>query len=152
VAKKSSAAKPVKDDAAAPAKLKFYYPVLGGCELERNLPPDGAGDAKVERFYDSTIQMSDQTDDADLAVCQFSAGQKIKETRILEIRATYFVGLRFADANTEGEIKSAMQEFVAASAWPMFRDLFIHIGSQSGEELPLLPNAPKLRWISPAVE
>jgi hypothetical protein len=147
VAKKISSG---RNSAEVEAKFKLYYPVLAECAFERNNPPeDVSDDDKVERFYDSTLEMpGDQTSAVKTVICEFSAGQKVKETKVIEIRATYFVGLSCADLKSDSERKAALQQVAAASAWPMFRDLFIHIGSQSGEELPLLPNIPKLRWIS----
>jgi hypothetical protein len=82
-----------------------------------------------------------------VVVCEFSAGQKIKDTKILEIRATYFVAFGGKTIMQVEEKKKLIEQIAGASAWPLFRDLFIHIGSQSGEELPLLPNVPKLRWL-----
>jgi hypothetical protein len=147
VAKKITSAK-TKSTAKAEAKFRLYYPVLAECELERASRPEGTSeDKEPERFYDCTLEMSETGTNMSVAVCEFSAGQKIEETKILEIRATYFIGLRIAELKTEAEKKSALRELVSAAAWPMFRDLFIHIGSQSGEELPLLPSSPKLRWI-----
>lgn len=139
-----------KRSAETEAKFKLYYPVLAECTFERNNPPEDVSEEdKVERFYDSTLEMpGEQSSAVKAVICQFSAGQKVKETKIIEIRATYFVGLACADLKSDSERKAALQQVAAASAWPMFRDLFIHIGSQSGEELPLLPNTPKLRWIS----
>ena len=148
MAKKTRSAKP-KGSIKTEARFKLFYPVLAECGFERNNPPEDASeDDKTERFYDSTMEVpEEQGGTVNVVICEFSAGQKIKETRILEIRATYFVGLECTDLGSEDEKRAALQQLVAASAWPMFRDLFIHIGSQSGEELPLLPNSPKLRWI-----
>ena len=148
MAKKVSSAR-TKSPAKAEAKFKLFYPVLAECAFERNKRPDGASEEdKAERFYDSTVELPDEpVGKVDVAVCEFVAGQQVKETNILEVRATYFVGIECTGLKSVEEKRAILQEFVAASAWPMFRDLFIHIGSQSSEELPLLPNAPRLRWI-----
>jgi hypothetical protein len=66
----------------------------------------------------------------------------------LEIQAIYYVAFRYDGGNiSEKDKRHVLKELAASAAWPLFRDLFIHVGSQSGEELPLLPNLPKLEWL-----
>jgi hypothetical protein len=84
-----------------------------------------------------------------VAICEFTAGQKINDKKTLEFNATYFVGFESGDGDmAEDARREFVEELVSANAWPMFRDLFIHMGSQTGEELPLLPNVPTLRWMN----
>ena len=147
--KSQSRPKPADKAAAASTAGPFelFYPVLANCSLDRTPKPEGSEDADAERFYDAVIHPMDFSKAGDdIAVCEFSAGQKVKDVRVLEISATYFVGFRLADSGTDAIKTALVEQVVSAAAWPMFRDLFIHIGSQSGEELPLLPNVPMLRW------
>lgn len=131
-------------------KVRLLYPVLASCTLNRNDPPEDARNEEVKRFYESTIRAVELSKNPNVAVCEFSAGQTLKDTTILEIQATYFVAFSHEDTSLPDTDKcKLLEEMAEAAAWPLFRDLFIHIGSQSGEELPLLPNVPKLRWLKP---
>lgn len=132
-------------------KLKLFYPVLGSCILDRNDSPEKVNEAKPERFYDAAIHLIVRpVDSLNVGVCEFSAGQKIKGKIILQIDATYFIAFDIGKTIIQDrDKKNLVEEMASTSAWPLFRDLFIHIGSQSGEELPLLPNVPKLRWLKP---
>lgn len=135
-------------------KLRLFYPVLGSCMLDRNDPPAKINDAKPERFYDAAIRLIVRpADSLNIGMCEFSAGQKVKDKIILQIDATYFIAFDIGKTIVQDSDKRNLaEEMASASAWPLFRDLFIHIGSQSGEELPLLPNIPKLRWLKPQNE
>ena len=102
---------------------------------------------KIERFYESTISSIKESHAPYVAVCEFSAGQKFKDKKILEIQATYYIAFRYDDGNfSEADKRHLFKELAEAAAWPLFRTLFIHVGSQSAEELPLLPTLPELDW------
>jgi hypothetical protein len=135
-------------------QIKLLYPVLGSCMLDRNDAPEGEHEDKAERFYDSALQALEVSKDYCFAACEFSAGKRIKETKIIEIRATYFIAfdLEQTVSVSDEDRRQMLWQMAESAAWPMFRDLFIHIGSQSGEELPLLPNVPKLRWLKSSEE
>jgi hypothetical protein len=129
-------------------QLKLYYPVLFSCSLERK--PEGDGKRAAERFYDCALSLqTDDDEDLNVAICEFSAGQKSKDVKIIEIKAVYLIAYSDDGLSNEqlAEKKSFLKELAEISAWPLFRDLFIHAGSQSGAELPLLPNVPKIRWV-----
>jgi hypothetical protein len=81
-----------------------------------------------------------------------TGGLKIREVKTLEIEATYFVAFSCDGELGDDEKKHLLEQMAVSSAWQRFRDLFIHIGSQSAEELPLLPNRPKMRWLEPQEE
>lgn len=138
----------------ASRKARLFPPILSDASFSRNTPPDDVEkDVQGERFYDATLYQYGDSGVVQIAICDFMAGQKIKDVNILEVRATYFVGVHLDNYTaTAAENKFALEELVSSSAWPMFRDLFSHIASQSGDELPLLPNAPTLRWIDPPKE
>src|SRR3954454_2004725 len=78
------------------ARLELYYPVLVNCRLRRKPPPDGLEKETPERFYDCSVSTpsTDTSDDLTAAFCNFSAGHRIKEERVLEITATYFLGFK----------------------------------------------------------
>jgi hypothetical protein len=127
-------------------RLRLYYPVLDHINVERNEIPDDSDDEEPQRFYDVALQPI--TDELSkrlaLALCIFTAGQKIKETKIFEVQAVYMIAV-----NAGPDAKAVLEQLSKSAAWPMFRSLFIHIGSQSGLEIPLLPNVPKRRWVKP---
>jgi hypothetical protein len=128
--------------------IVLYYPILASCSYEREYRED-VDTKKVNRFYDSAVELFAPTDDGmTLALCQFSAGQTLKEWTI-KIEASYYIAFSHDDIRIPNEVaKKLVKQLVESSAWPLFRDLFIHIASQSAEELPLLPNVPnKLRWL-----
>jgi hypothetical protein len=121
------------------------------CGFERKLLPEKAGE-KAERFYDATLRLVELERDnkhPNLAACSFAAGQKVKNTKVVEIKASYLIAIRFPRARTKSsEVKNLLTELARSAAWPRFRNLFIQIGSQSAAELPLLPNIPQLRWVN----
>jgi hypothetical protein len=132
--------------------VHLLYPVLMGCDLQILDPPKKG--EKSERFYDAVLRPvpADEKNKAPrnlaIAACEFVAGTRTKEAKIIEISATYLIAI---DCDAEGDApevqtRALLVEFARASAWPMYRDLFIHMGSQTGLELPLLPNDAKLRW------
>jgi hypothetical protein len=134
--------------------VSLFYPILVDCNLERSDAPGGVGDLEPERFYDSAIQpVVEQSDEKlSIAVCLFSAGQKLKNVKIVKIDATYFVAVHHEKGHlalSSADRKNLLEQMASASAWPLFRALFVHMGSQTGMELPLLPNIPKLRWLKP---
>jgi hypothetical protein len=115
--------------------------------LDRSDTPEEAEADKIERFYESTIRSIKESHEPYIGICEFSAGQKFGDTKLLEIQATYYVAFRYDDGEiSETDKRHLLKEVAESAAWPLFRDLFIHIGSQSSEELPLLPNLPKLEW------
>jgi hypothetical protein len=118
--------------------------------LNRHEHPPGHEEKEAGRFYQCLVHPVEiGSEPLTIAVCEFSAGQQVKDTRVLEIEATYFVGFRVDESQvSDVERRQILEQMAGAAAWPLFRDLFIHIGSQSGEELPLLPNVPKVRWLS----
>ena len=124
--------------------LHLYYPVLVSCELDRATVDVEAksGDKEPERFYDCRVQPTSGEGAVTLAVCEFAAGKKLKDDKLVEVKATYYVGFSAENKMTIEQEDAFLSELSRASAWPMFRDLFIHIGSQTGDELPLLPNIP----------
>jgi hypothetical protein len=131
--------------------LSLYYPILVDCNLDWPVAPENTENEKPERFYDAAIRISDgASKEAFIAVCSFSAGQKLKETKIFEIRATYLVAVGHSDGFDvlkAPDRKKLLSEVIECSAWPLYRALFVHMGSQTNLELPLLPNVPKLRWL-----
>jgi len=140
------------------AALKLLYPILMECNLERW--DDAREDAdKQERYYDSGLKpiVIDENETEGkfknfaAAACVFTAGLKERESKIVEITATYLIGVDSTDREklSESDAKSLLEQAALSSAWPLFRSLFIHLGSQSGLELPLLPNDPKIRWLKP---
>jgi hypothetical protein len=150
VASKSKKTAALSDSRSRFEGARLLYPVLASCGLNRNDRPEGTKDAEPRRFYDCRIRPVESPDEPlSVAVCDFAAGQQIDDTRILEIEGTYFVGFEVGRAQlSAAERRQLIEQLSIAAAWPMFRDLFIHIGSQSGEELPLLPNIPKVRWLT----
>lgn len=135
------------------AGIDLYYPILINCNLDWS-PEEGTENEKPARFYDSGIRIMDDLpkERTTIAICAFSAGQKIKDKISFEIRADYLIAVSHAlshDALSRPEKKKLLEESAAASAWPLFRALFAHLGSQTNLELPLLPNLPKLRWLKP---
>jgi hypothetical protein len=138
-------------ETASFARVKLLYPVLHTCTLHTNNEPDDSGNAKPQRFYDATVRAMEQPRKRlNMASCQFSAGQKVKDISILEIEANYYVAFRSTEnfEIADADKKALLEGIAASSAWPLFRDLYIHMASQSGEELPILPNIPKLRWLA----
>jgi hypothetical protein len=128
-------------------QLSLFYPVLVSCTLERTATPEEAERDKIERFYESTISSVKESYPPYVAFCEFSAGQKFKDTKILEIQATYFLAFRCDDRTiSETDKRHVLKELAQSAAWPLFRNLFIHVGTQSGEELPMLPNHANLEW------
>jgi hypothetical protein len=129
-------------------KLTMLYPVLMSCAFDRSTPSEEAKSDQFEKFYESTIRkLKDAFPNQYVAVCEFSAGQRHKDTKILDIQATYVFGFRYEDKDiSDTNKRHVLKEIAESSVWPLFRNLFIHIGSQSGEELPLLPNLPTLAW------
>jgi hypothetical protein len=134
--------------------IRLFHPVLIVCGLDRSTPPGDAAGEKPERFYDSAVRLVEpsRASKVSVAACIFSAGQKIKDFKTLTIDATYFVAFKCDEELAEGDKKRLLEQLARSSAWQLFRDLFIHMGSQTGEELPLLPNSPKLRWLKPQEE
>ncbi len=135
--------------------LDLYYPVLIDCNLDWS--PEGPPGDTAERFYDSAIRISEKAwkEEVTVAVCSFSAGKKVKENKIVEIRAAYAIAVSCTgDRNSlsRADRKKLLEEAAGVSAWPLFRSLFAQIASQTNLELPLLPNAPKLRWLRPGEE
>jgi len=157
VAKKSTTR---KRGNVAPRALRFFYPVLMECDLERWDTPESL-ESEAERYYDFGIRPISADDIPEhghsenftAAACVFAAGlrEKEKENKMVQISATYLIAVDMQ--NDQGFLKAnsktMLEEMAKASAWPLFRDLFIHIGSQSGMELPLLPNNPNIRWLKP---
>jgi hypothetical protein len=72
------------------SKLSLGYPILMSCTLERADAPEVEAD-KVERFYESTIRNMKDSSAPHIGICEFSAGQKFKDTKVLEIQATYYI-------------------------------------------------------------
>jgi hypothetical protein len=127
-------------------QLSLFYPVLVSCTLERTSTPEAEQD-KIERFYESTISSAKEPYPPYIAVCEFSAGQKFENKKILEIQATYFLAFRCDDRSvSETDKRHVLKELAQSAVWPLFRNLFIHVGSQCGVELPMLPNLPNLEW------
>jgi hypothetical protein len=140
-------------DADSSEDLVLYYPILLECRLERTEVPTEQNSEKPERFYDSAIRPVNQTDESlGIGLCEFSAGLRLNEIKTLEISAEYFVGVKGGRPFGASERKNMLEQSAKSSAWPLFRDLFIHMGSQTGAELPLLPNIPKIRWLKPKQE
>jgi hypothetical protein len=129
--------------------LKLYYPVLVDLDFERRESPDDTEEIEPERFYDSAVQVEETSDGITVAVCSFTAGQKIKDTKVLEVNATYFIAIGDSQdiAISDADKNHLLEEATKCSAWQLFRSLFIHMGSQSGMEVPLLPNFPEIRWL-----
>ena len=133
--------------------VRLLYPVLMDCDLQRYDPPNEG--EEPERFYDAVLRPVLVPDTGPgtsknfaIASCEFAAGTKTAEEKIVEVSATYLIAI---DCMAEGnapvaETRALLAQLAAVSAWPLYRDLFIHLGSQSGLELPLLPNNPKFRW------
>jgi hypothetical protein len=133
---------------SAVGNLRLYYPILSSCMMERSDFPqeETKNKKKKTRFYDAVIQIIDSNANIDMALCEFAAGQKLADKKIIEIKATYFVGISLDGAKLGVDDKNKLFiEMTQTSVWPMFRDLFIHIGSQASEELPLLPTVPRVR-------
>jgi hypothetical protein len=134
------------------AGLDFYYPVLIDCDMEWSTMPDNLEGEKPERFYDSGLRLTEDAtrEKITIAACLFSAGQKIKENKIFEFKASYLIAVSHAsgrDILHRAERKKLLEEMASTAAWPLFRSLFAHMASQTNLELPLLPNLPKLRWL-----
>ena len=137
--------------------VRLLYPLLIECDLERWEAPQGADDENPERYYDAGLKrltregqkVEGQSKNFALAACLFTAGLKEKKTKTVEVSATYLVGVDCeGDEDVpEADSKTLLEQMAKSSAWPLFRAVFIHLGSQSGLELPLLPNEPKLRWL-----
>jgi len=131
--------------------LSLFYPVLA--EFIVDINEDGVraredDENKSDRFYDVALQSTEGVHkNFSVATCAFSAGKKIKETKVIEVKATYFVGMTKSEALSESDRRHMLEEMAASSAWSMFRSAFSHIASQTGLELPLLPNVPKVRWL-----
>lgn len=142
--------------AAAWGDVALFYPVLLDCQLGRSDPPEGVSEEKPSRFYDSTVRPFGQSakDRLSVAICEFSAGHGFKDVKTLEIQATYVIAVRHPGSPeiSEADRMRLLDQMAKSSAWPLFRNLFIHIASQTTEELPLLPNVPKLRWLKPQEE
>lgn len=125
------------------------YPVLASCAFDRASTPEEIEDDKIERFYKSTVRSTKESQAHPLyvAICEFSAGQKLKDIKLLEIQATYFIAFRYDDESiSDADKRHLWTEMAESTAWPLFRDLFIHVGSQSGEQLPTLPTTPNIKW------
>jgi hypothetical protein len=132
--------------------IELFYPVLISCELSRNRAPETDKSEKPQRFYDATFELLSRGKEGERiiagAACEFSAGTKANKVKLVEIEATYFVAfsVRVTEMSEE-EGKHLLKEMAETAAWVQFRALFAQIASQSGEELPLLPNLPKIRWL-----
>jgi hypothetical protein len=135
--------------------LDLFYPILVDCDLDWSVTPESTDTETLERFYDSAIRLIDDSvkQKTTIAACQFSAGQKIKEKKVFEIQATYLIAVGHSDGGrdvlSKFDRKKLLEETATTSAWPLFRALFVHMGSQTNLDLPFLPNIPKLRWLKP---
>ena len=135
--------------------LDFAYPVLMDCSLNWSSNPENPSDEKPERFYDCGLRFAeDAMKETELspALCFFSAGQKIKDEKIFEVRAIYVVAVKLSGKNgatNKADIKKLLEEIAGTAAWPLFRTLFAQICSQATRDLPFLPALPKLRWFTP---
>jgi hypothetical protein len=131
--------------------VNLFYPILAdfSVEISEEAVKVEESGSKGDRFYDFVLHRFRGSEDkgTSVATCIFSAGKKINDKKTIEIKATYFVGVNDSEALSEGDRKHLLEELASSSAWSMFRSAFAQIASQTGLELPLLPNVPKLRWL-----
>jgi hypothetical protein len=125
--------------------LRIFYPILSSCTVDQSAS-DEKDDRKAKKFYNAVVQPVAPTETSiDVAFCEFAAGKRVGDVKIIEIKASYFIGFRLGERKLDDHEKNSMfVEMAQAAAWPLFRDLYILIGSQSREDLPLLPFVPKV--------
>src|ERR1700726_4262602 len=109
-------------------QLRFYYPILIECNLDWSPTPEHSESEKPARFYDSVLRVAEESwkDDTTIAVCIFSAGQKLKDSKFFQIRASYAIAVSHKrhEALKKADRKRLLEEFALGSAWPLFRVLF----------------------------
>jgi hypothetical protein len=127
--------------------LRFLYPVLLGCELDREVD-DSEEEKEPERFYYATIRPVNISDGLNVALCEFSAGEKIGEKETLKFNALYYVAFETSNTQPSNAIfRKLIQQIAIVSAWPLFRSLFSQMVSQANEDLPALPAEPEFQWL-----
>jgi hypothetical protein len=137
--------------------IRLLYPALMDCNFERWDEPDKT--QEPERFYDlglrpvdldGTIEHS-YSKNFSIATCLCAAGLRLKDKKVFEVTATYLIAFDCVSSRNVGEDEARrfLEQIAQSATWPLFRALFIHIGSQSGFELPLLVNVPRTRWFGP---
>ncbi|WP_441241352.1 hypothetical protein [Tardiphaga sp. 768_D3_N2_1] len=134
-------------------QIQPLYPVLVDLQLlraEREIDDD----VERENFINGRVNIyRDAHSDVEIASCEFSAGERLKGTdeenksnedssRIVELRATYAVGLRNSRGLSDNQIERVFEDVATASAWQLFRSLFAQVVSQCTVELPQLPPHP----------
>jgi hypothetical protein len=136
-------------------KLKFLYPVLLSCDLDRSgLDDDEAeGSIKPIRYYKAGIRHTHSSGRLNIAMCEFAGGEKANEKILFEASASYFVAFETGGEElTEAEYKPVLERLAGVSAWAQFRTLFSVLVSQSNEDLPALPSFPKIGWLEDGEE
>jgi hypothetical protein len=143
---KNNESEPAEQEDAGSTQL--LHPVLISCELDRNFPTKDSDPQKVERFYEAAIRPIHAGEDTTRLIwCEFGAGENLEEQKLFNLRATYVLGYRPPKDANESYNQSLIEQLVTVTAWPMFRDLFSHMVSQSFDDLPSLLSKPDIKWL-----
>lgn len=134
-------------------RINLLYPVLLSCELSREAESenvdgaDATDEKKPERFYDAVLKPITISEDFNVGLCEFSAGEKSGDVVTLQFDASYYVAFRTnGEKPDDAAFRKLMAQLAKISAWPLFRTLYSQTVSQANEDLPALPAQPKITW------
>jgi hypothetical protein len=134
------------------ARIEVRPPLMFSCSLERHpeAVPSAEDDQKPNFFYTAILQTLTTHGENILAVVEFSAGEQFKikdsDTETFKFSAAYLVGAKMTGDLNDAHKKSCIEHLAMGGAWARFKDMFSLIVTQTEEELPALPQSPKIRW------